>query len=123
MSILVVAPCEMPRTYAAAALMGAARDDRIACTAAITPADLGALADIFDAQPELARDFADPRDSGTARDVAAAVTYYRDRFGFEAVRFADVVRFAKPTYTKPAPVDLRHEISVQCDVVIEALAD
>lgn len=36
---------------------------------------------------------------------------------------ADVVRYTKPTYTKPAPVDLRHEISVTCDAVIEALAD
>jgi hypothetical protein len=34
-----------------------------------------------------------------------------------------VVRFAKPTFTKPAPIDLRHEISTTCDVVIEALAD
>ena len=34
-----------------------------------------------------------------------------------------VVRFAKPTFTKVAPVDLRHEIAQQCDVVIEALAD
>ncbi len=33
------------------------------------------------------------------------------------------LRFSKPTFTKPAPVDLRHEISVKCDVVIEALAD
>jgi hypothetical protein len=33
------------------------------------------------------------------------------------------VRFAKPTFTKPAPVDLRHEIATKCDVVIEALAD
>ncbi|CAN5687996.1 hypothetical protein BH20ACT2_BH20ACT2_11260 [soil metagenome] len=32
-------------------------------------------------------------------------------------------RYTKPTFTKPAPVDLRHEISQQCDVVIEALAD
>ena len=36
---------------------------------------------------------------------------------------ARVVRFAKPTFTKPAPVDLRHEISMQCEVVSEALAD
>ena len=35
----------------------------------------------------------------------------------------DVVRYAKPTFTKPAPVDLRHEIAAKCDVVIEALAD
>ena len=32
-------------------------------------------------------------------------------------------RFSKPTFTKVAPVDLRHQISTQCDVVIEALAD
>jgi hypothetical protein len=36
---------------------------------------------------------------------------------------AEVVRYVKPTYTKPAPVDLRHEISTKCDLVIEALAD
>ena len=34
-----------------------------------------------------------------------------------------VKRYSKPTFTKPAPVDLRHEISTQCEVVIEALAD
>ena len=34
-----------------------------------------------------------------------------------------VRRYAKPTFAKPAPVDLRHEIATQCDVVIEALAD
>jgi len=34
-----------------------------------------------------------------------------------------VERFRKPTFTKPAPIDLRHEISTRCDVVIEALAD
>ena len=36
---------------------------------------------------------------------------------------ANVKRFSKPTFTKPAPVDLRHEIATKCDVVIEALAD
>ncbi len=36
---------------------------------------------------------------------------------------AKVLRFKKPTFTKPAPVDLRHEIAMQCEVVIEALAD
>jgi hypothetical protein len=36
---------------------------------------------------------------------------------------ARVHRYKKPTFTKPAPVDLRHEISMQCQVVIEALAD
>ncbi len=36
---------------------------------------------------------------------------------------ARVKRFQKPTFTKPAPVDLRHEIATTCNVVIEALAD
>jgi hypothetical protein len=36
---------------------------------------------------------------------------------------ARVERYMKPTYTKPAPVDLRHEIATKCDLVIEALAD
>jgi hypothetical protein len=36
---------------------------------------------------------------------------------------AKVLRFKKPTFTKPAPVDLRHEIATQCTLVIEALAD
>jgi len=36
---------------------------------------------------------------------------------------ASVQRYRKPTFTKPAPVDLRHEIATQCDLVIEALAD
>ena len=34
-----------------------------------------------------------------------------------------VNRYAKPTFTKPAPVDLRHQIATECDAVIEALAD
>ena len=36
---------------------------------------------------------------------------------------ANVRRYRKPTFTKPAPVDLRHEIATECEVVIEALAD
>ena len=36
---------------------------------------------------------------------------------------ATVRRYSKPTFTKPAPVDLRHEIATQCTLVIEALAD
>ncbi len=38
-------------------------------------------------------------------------------------RGAQVLRFRKPTFAKPAPVDLRHEIATRCDAVIEALAD
>ncbi len=33
------------------------------------------------------------------------------------------LRYRKPTFAKPAPVDLRHEIATHCEVVIEALAD
>ncbi len=34
-----------------------------------------------------------------------------------------VERTMKPTFTKPAPADLRREIAARCDAVIEALAD
>jgi hypothetical protein len=34
-----------------------------------------------------------------------------------------VLRTGKPTFTKPAPADLRAEIAARCDAVIEALAD
>ena len=36
---------------------------------------------------------------------------------------ANVKRYMKPTFAKPAPVDLRHQIATECQVVIEALAD
>jgi hypothetical protein len=35
----------------------------------------------------------------------------------------EVERTAKPTFTKPAPADVRREIAQRCDAVIEALAD
>lgn len=38
-------------------------------------------------------------------------------------RGATVARYTKPTFSKPAPVDLRHEIASSCDAVIEALAE
>lgn len=38
-------------------------------------------------------------------------------------RGAKVERFRKPTFTKPAPEDLRQQITVQCEAVVEALAD
>jgi hypothetical protein len=40
-----------------------------------------------------------------------------------AARGAKVRRYAKPTFTKPAPVDLRRRIAEECDGVIEGLAD
>jgi hypothetical protein len=38
-------------------------------------------------------------------------------------RGATVRRYAKPTFTKPAPADLRRQIATDCHAVIEALAD
>jgi hypothetical protein len=32
-------------------------------------------------------------------------------------------RYRKPTYSKPAPADLRYQIAEECQAVIEALAD
>jgi hypothetical protein len=40
-----------------------------------------------------------------------------------AERGVSVLRFRKPTFTKPAPLDLRQQIAEHCDAVIEALAD
>ena len=36
---------------------------------------------------------------------------------------AHTKRYAKPTFTKPAPIDQRQQIAVACDAVVEALAD
>ena len=36
---------------------------------------------------------------------------------------ATVERYRKPTFAKPAPADLRHEIAARSTLVIEALAD
>ena len=38
-------------------------------------------------------------------------------------RGVSVKRYSKPTFTKPAPVDLRQQIAVECSAVVEALAD
>ena len=35
----------------------------------------------------------------------------------------DSRRYIKPTFTRVAPVDLKHQIVSECDAVIEALAD
>jgi hypothetical protein len=40
-----------------------------------------------------------------------------------AARGATVRRYTKPTFTKPAPADLRRQIAQDCHAVIEALAD
>lgn len=38
-------------------------------------------------------------------------------------RGVEVDRYAKPTHTRPAPADLRHQITVSSGAVIQALAD
>jgi hypothetical protein len=43
--------------------------------------------------------------------------------GLLVERGAVVRRYTKPTFTKPAPPDLRRRIAQECDAVIEALAD
>lgn len=35
----------------------------------------------------------------------------------------DVRRYAKPTFTKPCPDDLRAQMKAECDFVVEGLAD
>ena len=40
-----------------------------------------------------------------------------------AQRGTQVRRYRKPTFTKPAPLDVRQQIAEQCGAVIEALAD
>ena len=35
----------------------------------------------------------------------------------------DVIRLRKPTFTRPAPADLREEVAEKCRTVIQALAD
>jgi hypothetical protein len=40
-----------------------------------------------------------------------------------AARGLEVLRFAKPTHTKPAPEGVLQELIERCDVVVEALAD
>ena len=36
---------------------------------------------------------------------------------------ARVKRYAKPTFSKPAPLDVRKQIAEECGAVVEALAD
>ena len=51
-------------------------------------------------------------------------SYFLDRIE-EKLRSAgaEVKRYAKPTFTRVAPVDLKQLITSQCTLVIEALAD
>jgi hypothetical protein len=72
-----------------------------------------------------------PRPDGLAGRVVGLLDISKPRGDVALDRLAELLtadgaqvrRYAKPTFTRPAPVDLRHEIAEQCEVVIEALAD
>ena len=66
----------------------------------------------------------DGRTIGLLDIAKARGDVFLDRLESElARRGAKVLRFKKPTFTKPAPIDLRQTIAQQCDAVVEALAD
>lgn len=49
---------------------------------------------------------------------------FLERIGQRLLSMGTLIRvYQKPTFAKPAPVDLRHQIATECDAVIEALAD
>ena len=64
------------------------------------------------------RVYLDP--TGETQPVARALAARPASLDGAVVGLLDI---SKPTFTKVAPVDLRHEIATQCDVVVEALAD
>jgi hypothetical protein len=46
-----------------------------------------------------------------------------ERLLHERLPQLDIIRLQKPTFTKPAPADLRDEVGTRCQAVIQALAD
>ncbi len=49
---------------------------------------------------------------------------FLDRIASHLTRRALAVnRYIKPTFTRPAPVQLQQQIAAECDVVVEGLAD
>lgn len=46
-----------------------------------------------------------------------------ERLMSEKLPDVEIRRFAKPTFTKPCPDDLRAQMKAECDFVIEGLAD
>ena len=76
-------------------------------------------------RPRAARlDSLEDRTIGLLDIAKARGDIFLDRLESRLVdRGARVIRYSKPTFTKPAPIDLRHEIAEQCDAVVEALAD
>jgi len=49
---------------------------------------------------------------------------FLDRLAERLIEQGIVVRrYAKPTFTRPAPTALRHQIAAECQLVVEGLAD
>ena len=46
-----------------------------------------------------------------------------ERLLSERMPDVEVRRYAKPTFTKPCPDDLRAQMKAECDFVVEGLAD
>ena len=46
-----------------------------------------------------------------------------ERLMAERMPGIEIRRYAKPTFTKPCPDDLRAQMKAECDFVIEGLAD
>ena len=72
-----------------------------------------------------------PRPADLAGKIVGLLDISKARGDVFLARLADLLagrglrveRFRKPTFAKVAPADLRDEIRLKCDVVIEALAD
>lgn len=105
-----------------AALMAAARDDRFACAAAVTPADLGAMAGILDAQPDLARDLSNYSDAlpmlhgFSGASALAEIRTYRKEFDVRAL--APRLRGKSVLI-----VGADHDTDVPVDLIVQPLID
>ena len=75
-----------------------------------------AIAPLAGASEPILRDYRASTEEG--------IDVFLDRLaGLLEARGVEVLRFRKPTYTKPAPPDLRREIGERCEAVVVALAD
>jgi hypothetical protein len=105
-----------------AALMAAARDDRITCAAAITPADLGAIVGVFEADPAQAKGFAEYSDASqmlhglTGAGALAEIMTNREAFDLRAL--APRLR-GKSVLV----VGADHDTDIPVDVLVRPLID
>lgn len=72
-----------------------------------------------------------PRSPDLTRDTVALLDISKPRGDVFITRIEELLaehgiavrHYRKPTFTKPAPLDLRRRIAEECGAVIEALAD